>query len=150
MRQMLWILALVMVSALVRAGDPADAVVGKWLTTDGKSVVEMYRDGDTYAGRIAWLKDPLDEEGKPKTDFRNPDPARRDDLIVGLNLIWGFTFKKNAWRGGRIYDPLNGKTYYCRMTLQGETLKVRGSLDKWGLAGRNVVWIRHVDKPGPE
>ena len=43
---------------------------------------------------------------------------------------------------GTIYDPRDGKTYKCRMTLKKDgTLEVRGYL---GLAlfGKTVVWTR--------
>ncbi|MGN0191790.1 MAG: DUF2147 domain-containing protein, partial [Candidatus Cryptobacteroides sp.] len=46
------------------------------------------------------------------------------------------------YRGGTIYDPGNGKTYNCSMKLEGDVLKVRGSLDKRGLLGRTMDWFR--------
>ena len=41
-----------------------------------------------------------------------------------------------------IYDPGNGKTYNCSMKVEGDVLKVRGSLDKRGLLGRTMDWFR--------
>lgn len=35
-----------------------------------------------------------------------------------------------------------GKTYNCSMKLEGDVLKVRGSLDKKGLLGRTMDWFR--------
>jgi uncharacterized protein (DUF2147 family) len=52
--------------------------------------------------------------------------------------------KKNGgeYTGGSIYDPGNDKTYNCSMKVEGDVLKVRGSLDKKGLLGRTMDWFR--------
>jgi uncharacterized protein (DUF2147 family) len=131
------------VAAGARAAVSADDVVGQWLTTDDRSTVEIVKEGDAYNGKIVALKTPLDETGKPKVDKNNPDKAKRSDPLLGIKLVWGFTYKGNGvWGGGRIYDPDNGKTYYCKLYLKGDKLTARGSLDPWGVAGRTVVWNR--------
>jgi len=133
---------------LVLIGQPASAsesevVLGHWETTDARSVVEIYRDGDEFCGRMVSLKEPLTPEGKEKNDRHNPDEALRQSPLVGLKLVWGFKYKGDStWTGGRVYDPDNGKTYYCKLKLKGNTLTVRGSLDRWGIAGRSVAWTR--------
>ena len=74
--------------------------------------------------------------------LENPDEARRNDPILGMNLVKGFTYKgKNKWAGGTIYDPNNGKTYKCKMSLKGDDLKVRGFIGV-ALLGRTVHWLR--------
>ena len=125
------------------AAQPDD-VMGKWLITNERSIVEIFKENGTYCGKIVDLKEPLDPDtGKPKLDKFNVDPARHQDPLIGMKLVWGFAHKGgDVWTGGRIYDPENGKTYYCRMTLRGAQLTVRGSLDRWGIAGRTVVWTR--------
>jgi uncharacterized protein (DUF2147 family) len=55
-------------------------------------------------------------------------------------MLWGFEYEgDNTWKKGRIYDPENGKTYKCKMKLEGATLKVRGSV---GPFGRTTEWTR--------
>jgi len=70
---------------------------------------------------------------------------RHDEATVsihGLNLVWGFKYAKdNRWVGGKIYDPDNGKTYSCKMNLEGDELKVRGYIG-FSLIGRTTVWNR--------
>ena len=65
------------------------------------------------------------------------------DPILGMDLIAGFTPEgEGKWRGGTIYDPRDGKTYKCAMSLQPDgSLEVRGYV---GLAifGKTVVWTR--------
>ena len=122
------------------AGD----IVGRWATEESLSVIELVRGEDgLISGTIVALKEPLTPEGTPKTDKDNPDPALQSRPIIGLKLLWDFeAHGENEWRRGRIYDPKSGKTYWCKMILEGDVLNVRGSLDKWGLAGRSTVWTR--------
>jgi uncharacterized protein (DUF2147 family) len=42
-------------------------------------------------------------------------------------LISGFTADGDAWSGGKIYNPDDGKTYKAKVTpVDANTLKVRG------------------------
>ena len=128
----------------VASAEEADAVLGQWYTDAEKKdvVVEIYKDNDLYSGKIVWLKNPNEDDGTPKVDDENPDEARRNDPILGMNLVKGFTYKgKNKWAGGTIYDPNNGKTYKCKMSLKGDDLKVRGFIGV-ALLGRTVHWLR--------
>ncbi len=138
--------AVVMVASGAFAGE-GDAVLGKWLTAEGRSQVEITLVDGKYCGTISWLKEPVypegdDEAGKTKHDRKNPDPAKQALPLIGLNLIEGFTFAgDNTWTGGTIYDPENGKTYQCKMTLDGDTLNVRGFIGI-SLIGRTTAWTR--------
>jgi uncharacterized protein (DUF2147 family) len=126
------------------SAEEADAVLGQWYTDAEKKdvVVEIYKDNDLYSGKVVWLKNPNEDDGTPKVDDENPDEARRNDPILGMNLVKGFTYKgKNKWAGGTIYDPNNGKTYKCKMSLKGDDLKVRGFIGV-ALFGRTVHWMR--------
>jgi uncharacterized protein (DUF2147 family) len=60
-----------------------------------------------------------------------------------MNLVWGFTHAgDNVWEGGSIYNPREGKTYKCKMTLENlDTLKVRGFIGI-SLIGKTNTWIR--------
>jgi len=128
----------------VASAEEADAVLGQWYTDAEKKdvVVEIYKDNDLYSGKVVWLKNPDEDDGTPKVDDENPDEARRNDPILGMNLVKGFTYKgKNKWADGTIYDPNNGKTYKCKMSLKGDDLKVRGFIGV-ALFGRTVHWLR--------
>jgi uncharacterized protein (DUF2147 family) len=135
-------ICLVFMAADPAYADEADAIVGDWYTEDSKALVQIYRSGETYSGKIVWLKEPFYEDGSEKRDKNNPDEARHQDKIIGLNLVKGFVYKgKHKWADGTIYDPDNGKTYSCKMTLNGDELKVRGFIGI-SLIGRNQVWHR--------
>jgi uncharacterized protein (DUF2147 family) len=120
----------------------ADAILGNWFTEENRAVVEIYPCDDRYCGKVVWLKEPKNEDGTDKLDTKNRDPSKRDRTIIGLNLVWDFTYDKaNRWVDGKIYDPDNGKTYSCKTTLEGDELKVRGYIG-FSLLGRTTIWTR--------
>jgi uncharacterized protein (DUF2147 family) len=139
--------------ALPAAAQPADAVVGTWLTEagdkGGKARVEIEREDGDFVGRIVWLEEPdfVDGEhaGEPKRDLENPDAELRDRPVLGLAILDGFGYAgKGTWSGGTIYDPANGKTYKAKMYLDGDgdrTLDVRGYVGIT-LFGRTTTWTR--------
>jgi uncharacterized protein (DUF2147 family) len=57
-------------------------------------------------------------------------------------MLSGLKKDGGEYTGGKIHDPGNGKTYNCSMKVEGDVLKVRGSLDKRGLLGRTMDWFR--------
>ena len=120
----------------------AQDVIGKWKLEDGSAIVEVYKQGDAFNGKIVWLKNPTEPDGSPAKDDQNPDKALRNRQILGLNMLSGLKKSGNEYTGGLIYDPGNGKTYNCSMKVEGDVLKVRGSLDKKGLIGRTMDWYR--------
>lgn len=120
----------------------ADAILGTWTNANGQDHILIYKRGDKFFGKLDWIKFPNDENGKPKTDKNNPDPVLRSRLDLGLELLKDFTFDgDNIYSGGTIYDPKNGKTYSCKMTLDGNTLIIRGYIGI-SLFGRSVTWTR--------
>ena len=127
-----------------------DAIVGKWWNQENDAQIEIYPCDGKYCGKIVWLKepnfpsnDPKGMEGKPKVDRENPDPAKKGQPILGLNLVWGFTYAgENLWEGGFIYDPREGKTYKCKLSLETpDHLKVRGFIGI-ALIGKTNNWTR--------
>jgi uncharacterized protein (DUF2147 family) len=120
----------------------AQDVVGKWKLADGTAIVEVYQEGSVFNGKVVWLQHPTEADGTPALDNKNPDPKLRKRQILGLNMLSGLVKKGGEYSGGTIYDPGNGKTYNCSMKVEGDLLKVRGSLDKKGLIGRTMDWHR--------
>jgi uncharacterized protein (DUF2147 family) len=135
---------IIMAAALVLSAAAASAqdVLGKWKLEDGTAIVEVYKSGDSFNGKIVWLQEPTEADGTPAVDNNNPDPALRKRQLIGLNMLHGLKPAGDEYSGGKIYDPGNGKTYYCSFKVEGNTLRVRGSLDKRGLLGRTMNWFR--------
>ena len=120
----------------------AQDVIGKWKLEDGTAIVEVYKSGDSFNGKIVWLAIPTEADGSPAADKNNPDKSLRSRKLIGLNMLSGLKANGGEYSGGKIYDPGNGKTYNCSMKVEGKVLKVRGSLDKKGLIGRTMDWFR--------
>lgn len=130
------------VNASYAADQEKDTIVGKWLTENGKSAVEVYHCGDAYCGKIVWLKEPLNKEGKEKVDDKNPDESLRSQKIVGLEILENLQYKgPNKWEDGTIYDPEKGKTYKCKAWMEGGNLKFRGFIG-FSLLGRTTTWTK--------
>jgi len=117
------------------AGDP-DAVVGNWMVPAKDGTVQIYKCGSQYCGKLSWLKSPGDK------DTNNPDPAKRNDPLLGKVILHSFRYDGDEWVNGKIYDPNDGKTYSCLMWLDGrDRLYVKGYIGI-SLIGRKELWTR--------
>jgi len=117
-----------LMSAGLAFGQGTATPVGVWLVASGDAAVAITDCGGELCGKIVWLKEPLNSEGKPKRDVHNTDPAQRERPICGLPLLYGFKPEGDGrWSGGYIYNPRNGKTYHATITAGTDgTLKLRG------------------------
>lgn len=122
----------------------ADRVIGNWLVQDKKAKIQIFKRSNQYFGKIVWLKEPNDAQGKPKLDKENPEENQRMSPLIGLEMLREFVYDEDlVWEDGEIYDPKNGKTYSCKMTMteDGKTLDVRGYIGI-SLLGRTQIWTR--------
>lgn len=120
-----------------------DDIVGTWLTAgDDNAKVEIFKSGSKYYGKIVWLENPI-RNGKKALDVNNPNASKRDNPIIGLQIISGFEYNAddNIWEDGKIYDPKSGKTYNCNIKKEGNKLKVRGYIG-FSLLGRTEIWTK--------
>jgi uncharacterized protein (DUF2147 family) len=120
---------LVMATAIVSA-TPAHAapapVTGKWITTEGDSVITISQCGKTVCGRISKIL--VTTPDANLRDVNNPNPKLRSRSIVGLPILTQFKPDGKKWRG-KIYDPRNGKQYRSILTLlKNGKLKVEGCI----------------------
>ncbi len=155
------LLCLTLCGPVVAAVRPDD-IVGKWWSQRKDVQIEIYRQNETYAGRIVWLKepnyrmtDPRGMGGKPRIDRDNPDPAKRARPILGLTIMSDFRFTGDGnWEYGVIYDPLKG--YSWRGTIRmvsPDSLSVRGFLGiqlfgRTEMLTRVALPIKKVEKSG--
>jgi len=139
------ILSLDVMSAFAQSAKPteADLLLGVWETGNGKARVKIDKAGEIYTGKVVWLREPNNEEGKPKVDKNNPDEALRSKPLLGYKLLQNFTFSGDkVWENGTIYDPESGSTYSCTITMTDDnTLDVRGYIGVT-LFGRTDTWKR--------
>jgi uncharacterized protein (DUF2147 family) len=96
-----------------------------------------------YTGKLEKLLDPATP---PDAVCEKCSDDRKDKPLLGMTLIKGvrqLDGDKDAWGGGEILDPNNGKTYKVRLTPtnRGKRLNVRGYIGL-PLLGRTQTWIR--------
>ena len=125
----------------------SDKIIGVWEVGSGKARVKITKYGDKFGGKIVWLKEPNYENGTKKVDKNNPDEAKRTVPLLGFNNLLGFSYKgKSEYDGGTIYDPENGSTYNCIISLEDDnTIKVRGYIGVQ-VFGRTDTWKRVILK----
>lgn len=122
--------------------DNADAILGVWANGSNKGHIQLYKQDGKYYGKIIWLKQPFDENGKPKVDKKNPDPKNRSKRLMGLVMLRDFKYEDGEWVGGKIYNPGDGKEYKCNMKLKDwKTLAVRGYIGI-SLLGKTEIFTR--------
>jgi len=136
------VLALFLFSTAARAQAKPDRLEGLWYNDIKSAKIQITRNSDgKFYGKVVWLKEPL-KNGKPKVDELNQDPKLRSRPRLGLPVLNGFVKDGDEkYDDGTIYDPLNGKTYSCKITYKGNTLDIRGYIGI-SLFGRTTVWSR--------
>lgn len=138
--------------AIMLVGTPLFAqpskIVGKWYTIDEdgnkKSIINIYKaPGGNYEGRIEILL-----TGDPERRCVNCTGSKQNVKIKGMVVVTAMKEDGEKLSGGKILDPANGKEYNCTMSIDKKSgnLKVRGSLDKSGIIGRNQTWIRSANQ----
>jgi len=134
-----------------RDARAADSPVGYWTTIDddGKtpsSVVQIFPRGKKLYGKIVQLIKPREKDPKCTAC----EGARKNQRILGMEILWDFEQDDDEWSGGYILDPRNGNEYKCYLELVdgGKRLKVRGYVGI-ALLGRTQYWQRSVAPAAP-
>ncbi|MCW3112150.1 MAG: peptide protein [Segetibacter sp.] len=112
----------------------ADKIIGVYWSPKKDAKIEIYKKSDTYFGKSIWT------ETKRK-DLKNPNPSLRDRELLGTDLFTNFVYKHGTYEDGKIYDPESGKTYDCKISFNGKSLKVRGYIGI-SLFGRTETFDR--------
>jgi uncharacterized protein (DUF2147 family) len=121
----------------------ADKIVGTWQTGTGRVHIKITKYSDKYGGKIVWMKVPNKPDGSPKLDEKNPDKSKNSNPVLGMNNLLGFKYAGNKlYEEGTIYDPNNGKTYKCTLTLQNDSTLVARGYVGIQMLGRSDTWKR--------
>lgn len=117
-------------------------IIGHWKAIDDKdnqpsSHIEIFELNGKFHGKIVKLYDqPLD------TVCKECKGAKKNQPVLGMEILWGMKLNDNSWTGGKIMDPENGSTYKCKLSLDDpNTLSVRGYIGIPAL-GRTQKWYR--------
>jgi len=112
----------------------ADEITGQYWSPKKDAKIEIYKRGEHYFGRSVWV-------AMPRKDNKNPNETLQRRDVLGIELLTNFSFDNGTYTKGEIYDPESGKTYDCKMTLDGNNLKVRGYIGI-SLFGRTEIFER--------
>ena len=120
----------------------AQSPVGVWKTIDdetgaAKSHVEIFEKNGKFYGKIVKLL-----QREPDVVCVECPGAKKNQKVLGLEIIWDMTPYDDYWSYGKILDPENGKEYKCNISLNGKNkLDVRGYIG-FAALGRTQTWIR--------
>ena len=134
---------LMLASSLVTA---AGSPVGVWRSIDDKtgqerSIIRITEENGELKGVVEKIFDQPGDD--PAHLCKECKDERKDKPIIGMAILWGLKKDGDAWAGGEILDPKNGKIYRCKITLSGDgkSLNVRGFIGI-SLIGRSQTWLR--------
>lgn len=136
-------LAAIVLMAITAPALAQMSPLGLWRSVDDKTgepkaEVRIVDNAGALSGRI---EKTLRKDAKPTCTECRDD--RKDQPMVGLEILRGGKNDegKDAWEGGRILDPENGKDYRASLTPidGGKKLQVRGYL---GPFWRTQTWQR--------
>lgn len=101
----------------------AESAIGTWLSEDGGTKVRIAGCGGKLCATVVWLDEPIDRAtGKPKTDKRNPDPAKRARPLLGLQVANNMAPSgPNRW-SGNVYNADDGRTYKASLKVESQSI----------------------------
>ena len=114
--------------------SPGDNIVGVYWSPKKDAKISIYKSGERYFGKSVWV-------ASPRKDTENPEKALRTRDLLGIELLTNFKYRNGTYIEGEVYDPENGKTYECKMALDGDKLKIRGFIG-FALFGRTETFQR--------
>jgi uncharacterized protein (DUF2147 family) len=115
--------------------------VGVWINHEGKGAVEIKPCGAALCGNIVWLRDPVNDQGQPLFDRRNPQEGKRNRPICGLPVIGNVKRTSEGWDEGWIYNPEEGAQYDVALQASGDRLTVTG-YKGIKLFSKTLIWTR--------
>ena len=116
-----------------------ESIVGYWLAP--QSIFEIKNCDGALCAEIVQIFVEEDVDPKSILDSKNMDPELQSRPLIGINIFEGFNGEfnsKNTLKGGRIYNPRDGKSYKSRLRLlDNGNLRVEGCVlficdgDEW-------------------
>lgn len=101
-----------------------------WTSQERDVRVRLRDCGGKICGTLVWLQEKVDPRtGKPKTDRRNPDPAKRARPLIGIQVVRDFVPTGARQWSGTIYNADDDHSYRAHMTVLGpRTLRLEGCM----------------------
>ena len=96
------------------------SIYGYWLNEAQNTIVQIYTSQGEVFGKVVWLENSGNSNESPKLDVMNKDVTLRHRPILGINVLSRFTYKKGAWRHGKVYNYKNGHSYNAKLRIDNE------------------------------
>lgn len=113
----------------------ANKAAGLWQSESGITRVRVAPCGSGLCGTVIWQK-------TPSKDVYNPDPAKRDRQIVGLQLVSNMKPVGSDEWSGAIYNYEDGKTYQGKIKVNGANSLAIGGCVMGGMVCQSKTWTK--------
>jgi uncharacterized protein (DUF2147 family) len=115
------------VALMASGGTGFSSPVGLWVAKDGGKI-RISPCGKGMCGFIAQTGSPKDPAtGRPPTDKNNPDPAKRNRPLVGIETLINMQPNGASKWSGQLYNDDDGKTYPGNLIENGpSSIRIEG------------------------
>ena len=115
-------------------------IAGRWTTINDHtgiktSLIEIKVINGIATGHVLEIMD----KAKQKNRCNKCTDDRKDQPIMGMEIIRNMRKKGAEWSGGTIMDPATGDVYDCKLWVEDGKLKVRGYV---AFFYRTQTWVR--------
>lgn len=113
----------------------ASKVAGVWQSQSGITRVKVTPCGAGLCANVIWQKN-------PQKDVHNPDPAKRERPVVGLQLVSNMQpVGPDEWNGA-IYNYEDGQTYAGKVkVVNGNAIQIGGCV-MGGMICQSKTWTK--------
>lgn len=113
----------------------ANKVSGTWQSQSGITRVKVRPCGVALCAHVVWQQ-------SPSKDVHNPDPAKRERPIVGLQLVSDMKpVGPDEWSGA-IYNYEDGKTYQGKVKVVNASAIQIGGCVMGGMICQSKTWTK--------
>ena len=125
MRPILLLIAALTSLAFVQSA--AASPVGLWRAKDGGQI-RVAACGKALCGFVVTTHTKIDPEtGRPPVDKKNPDPAKRNRPLAGMQILFGMAPSAPGEWSGELYNDDDGHTYRGKILELGpKAIRIEG------------------------
>ena len=115
-------------SILLATSAAEASPVGLWRAKDGAQIRVATCGKERLCGFVATTNPRLDPQtGRPPVDKHNPDPAKRNRPLVGIEILSGMTPSAPGEWSGQLYNEDDGRTYRGKIRELGpQAIRIEG------------------------
>ena len=124
------------VAALGFTGAAHADPTGEWRIADGTGTVRIRKCGPNFCGFVS-------SSSTPAKDIRNPDPAKRNRDVVGIEVLFNLKPAGDNSYTGETYDADDGQIYIATLVPNGSSMEIKGCVPNGGACGSQTWTMLH-------